>query len=363
MFIIIFIITFLNIWFWLFIFSRFSLYKDKNNNKSGILQFNNMTSVILAVKNEEDNLRKNLDYIIKQNFKGFEITIIDDHSSDDTLKYLKDIASRHHHINILENVSKNGKKHALTLAINGCNKEIIVLTDADCVPASPEWLSSIASKFSDEKKEIILGYSPYIGNGFLAKFIRFETFMTALQYFSYALSGMPYMGVGRNMAFRKAVFVRNNGYSDHMDIQSGNDDLFVMANATSKNTDIQIDPKSFMYTSPQKTIKDFLIQKSRHVSSSFKYKPFFKVLLFLYSFSHIAFYFSLLYLILHTNYIEFVALWLFRYIVIMMISYKSMKKLKEKDLFKYLALFDFLMFIYYIVLTMFLALKPKVKWK
>lgn len=363
MFIIIFIITFFNLSYWIFIFSRFTIYNDKNYNKSGISQFNNMTSVILAVKNEEDNLRKKLDYIIKQNFNGFEITIIDDHSSDNTFIYLQEIANKNQHINILENLSNTGKKHALTSAINECNREIIVLTDADCEPASPEWLSSMASKFSDEKTEIVLGYSPYSGNSFLAKFIRFETFMTALQYFSYAISGMPYMGVGRNMAFRKNVFVRNHGYSDHMDIQSGNDDLFVMANATSRNTAIQIDPDSFMITEPQKTIKDFLIQKSRHISSSFKYKAFFKILLFIYSFSHIAFYFSLLFLILQANYAEFVALWLFRFLILMIVSYRSMKKLKETELFKYLAIFDFLMFIYYIVLTMFFAFKPKVKWK
>jgi glycosyltransferase involved in cell wall biosynthesis len=363
MFIIIFIITILNLSYWIFIFSRFSLYKDKYIKKSDISQFGNATSVILAVKDEEENLKKNLDFVINQNLKGFELTIIDDHSSDETCKYLNKIAKEHQHIKILENISNKGKKNALTLAVSDCDRDIIVLTDADCKPASSEWLSLMASRFSDEKTEIVLGYSPYTGYNFLSKFIRFETFMTALQYFSYAVSGMPYMGVGRNMAFKKEVFVRSDGYSDHIDIQSGNDDLFVMANATSKNTAIQIDTKSFMFTDPQKTIKDFLIQKSRHISSSFKYKPIFKILLSLYSFSHIAFYLSLLILILQAYYAEFIALWLFRFVVLLLVSYRSMNILKEKDLFKYLALLDFLMFIYYIVLTMFFAFKPKVKWK
>lgn len=363
MFIIIFIITFINLSYWIIIFTRFSLYKDKYNIKSDISQLNNMTSVILAVKNEEENLRKYLDFIINQNFKGFDITIIDDYSNDETHIFLKELEHKYQHISILENYSLSGKKHALNLAINSSIREIIVLTDADCIPASPDWLSLLVSKFLDEKTDIVLGYSPYIGNSFLSKFIRFETFMTALQYFSYSLSGMPYMGVGRNMAFRKDVFIRNNGYMDHLDIQSGNDDLFVMANATSKNTAIQIDPKSFMLTQPKKNIIEFLIQKSRHVSSSFKYKFIFKILLFLYSFSHIAFYFSLLILILQAYYIEFITLWFLRFFVLMLVSFRSMEKLKEKDLFKYLALFDFLMFIYYIVLTMFIAFKPKVKWK
>ena len=102
--------------------------------------------------------------------------------------------------------------------------------------------------------EIVLGYGAYKKYpGILNKLIRFETFHTALQYFSYALAGKPYMGVGRNLSYRKEAFLRNKGFSAINHIPSGDDDLFINMIATKTNTAIVIDKEAHTLSEPHKT--------------------------------------------------------------------------------------------------------------
>lgn len=323
----------------------------------------NDSAIILACRNEENNLKKNLISFLDQKPSGHELLLVDDHSSDGTVSYLLELASGYPGLKVMKNESDVGKKHAVQQGILNTGKEYIFLTDADCRPVSDKWLMLMGSSFKNEDIDIVLGYSPYVGDNLLSKFIRFETFMTALQYFSYALSGMPYMGVGRNMAFRKEVFLKNNGYSSHLDIQSGNDDLFVMENANSENVAIQIDPQSFILTEPAKTIKEFFNQKARHISSSFRYKTVHKIMLAVYSISHTGFYLTSIILLLNGLFFDFFVLYSVRLIVISLISGRSMLKLKEFDLFKWIPVLDLFMFLYYITLAVYYTLKPKVNWK
>src|SRR5690606_12086614 len=106
-----------------------------------------------------------------------------------------------------------GKKYAITLGIKAAKYDWILLTDADCRPNTNQWINAISSRFVGDK-DFVLAYSAYEQRaGFLNLFIRFETLFTAIQYIAYALAGNPYMGVGRNLAYRKAVFLENKGFN------------------------------------------------------------------------------------------------------------------------------------------------------
>ncbi len=352
-----------NLCYWLIIFSKFYLMKTDNNAIRKNITDIDDSVVIIAARNEEFNLRKNLRFFLDQKPSGFEIMVINDNSVDGSFEFLDEIALDFPHLRILNNEYSSGKKTALQKGITATEKEFIFLTDADCYPKSDNWLHKMRDAFNNEKIDMVLGYSPYTGKKFLSIFIRFETFMTAIQYFSYTLSGMPYMGVGRNMAFRKNVFTGNQGYNKHLDIQSGNDDLFVMENATSDNVAIQIDPESFIYTEPAKTLKEFLKQKSRHISTSFRYKNKFKFLLALYSLSHIGFYISSFVLLLNFYIGEFFLIYAIRITLVMIIAHRPMLRLKESDLFWMIPVLDFFMSLYYIILAFYYALLPKVSWK
>src|SRR5690606_7881088 len=133
--------------------------------------------------------------------------------------------------------------------------------------ASANWLKGM-QKPIDEAAEIVLGYSPYFKKrNLLNALIRFETFFTAVNYLSFALKGMPYMGVGRNMAYKKSLFFKSKGFAAHMHIPSGDDDLFVNANATSQNTTIQIYKETHVWSEPKTSFLAYLRQKKRHIGA------------------------------------------------------------------------------------------------
>ena len=157
-----------------------------------------------------------------------------------------------------------GKKFPLSIGIKSAKHEILLLTDADCVPATEYWIQSMQDAYRPET-EIILGYGAYQKlPGILNKLIRWETFHTALQYMSYALAGIPYMGVGRNLSYKRSVFFRHKGFSSYNSIPGGDDDLFINMAATAKNTRINTDKQSFTLSKPAQSWKQWKAQKSRH---------------------------------------------------------------------------------------------------
>lgn len=253
-------------------------------------------SVIICAKNEAKNLKKNLPTILEQEYSTFEVVLINDGSTDKTLKVMKEFEASHNNIKIVD-VKTNeafwgNKKYALALGIKASTNDFLIFTDADCKPNSNKWLAEISSKFSN-KKAIVLGYGAYSKkkHSLLNKLIRFETIITALQYFSYAKLGLPYMGVGRNMAYRKELFFNNNGFNSHMSLKSGDDDLFINEVADSTNTEICFTKESFTISEPKNSFKDWILQKRRHVSTAKFYKTKHKFLLGLFYISQLLFWF------------------------------------------------------------------------
>src|SRR5690606_515641 len=207
----------------------------------------------------------------------FEIVLIDDASSDDTLDLFEAFEKQYSNVKLVK-VKNNeafwgNKKFALTLGIKAAKYEYLLFTDADCHPISNQWIKEMSSNFT-LNKTIVLGYGAYekIPKSLLNKLIRFETMLTAVQYFSWAKAGKPYMGVGRNLAYKREEFFKVNGFIDHMKIRSGDDDLFINQAADRKNTTISFSPQSFTYSEPKKTFKDWFTQKRRHVSTAGHYK-------------------------------------------------------------------------------------------
>jgi glycosyltransferase involved in cell wall biosynthesis len=251
-------------------------------------------SVIICAKNEEENLEQNLPLILNQAYSNFEVVLINDSSSDNSLDIMKKFEAKHNNIKLVDvktiETFWGNKKYALTLGIKASKHNFLVFTDADCKPNSDKWLAHISSKFSNQKA-IVLGYGAYAKKpfSFLNKVIRFETVITALQYLSFANLGCPYMGVGRNLAYRKELFFNNNGFNSHMFLKSGDDDLFINEIANTKNTAICFSKESFTISEPKITFSDWILQKRRHISTAKFYKIKHKLLLGLFYSSQLLF--------------------------------------------------------------------------
>jgi glycosyltransferase involved in cell wall biosynthesis len=324
------------IFYYSYVFGKFSFAKP---NESKVKRIG--ISIIVCAKNEEENVRNLIPKLLEQDYPEFEIVLIDDASSDSTLDIFEEFEKLSDKIKLVK-VQNNetfwgNKKFALTLGIKAAKFDYLLFTDADCLPNTINWVKEISSNFTSQKT-IVLGYGGYekIKNSFLNKMIRFDTTLIAIQYFSWAKLGKPYMGIGRNLAYHKSEFFQNNGFINHMKIKSGDDDLFINEIANKKNTAICYNSESFTISKSKLKFKDWKIQKRRHISTSKLYKKRDKIQLGIYFISQLLFFLLLIINLILKNQIEIILIGLsLRYISSYIAIVKSSVKLNEKDLILY----------------------------
>jgi glycosyltransferase involved in cell wall biosynthesis len=351
------------LFYYVFIFSRLAFY-----NKRPQINTQPAVSVVICARNEDDNLVAFLPKIFEQEYPEFEVVVVNDCSFDNTSDILKEFAAKHNRLKVVtihenENHS-HGKKVALMMGIKGATYEHLLLTDADCYPSSKTWIADMVQGFESDI-EIVLGYGSYEKQkGFLNKLIRFDTFLIALQYLSFALTKRTYMGTGRNLAYKKDLFFRMKGFASHYHIESGDDDLFVNEAASKKNTSIQIAPSAHTVSKVKGTYRDWFRQKRRHVTTYTHYNTASKIRLFLLSSSQYFFYlFFVILLIMQFEMIVVLAMFLLRYIIQMFIFIKSMKVLNEKDLLFWTLFLELTMLFIYPLVSIYNLFVKKNNWK
>jgi len=335
------IVVFVQIFFYIFLFGKFAFSTSERVN------FNNVpVSLIICAKNEINNLKKNFSLITAQNYKQLEIVLVDDASNDGTLQLMNKFLKDYGNLNIQTiSISKEescGKKHALSEGILKSSHDLLILTDADCAPTSKDWIRDMVSHFTEERS-VVLGYGAYkkIKKSFLNKLIRFETLLTAIQYFSYAKMNKAYMGVGRNIAYKKEEFIKAKGFTQHDQVISGDDDLFISQIARSNNIAVCYSKQSFTISEPKIKFNSWIKQKRRHISTSSHYKSYHKVSLGLFYISQILFWvlaFTLL--VLRINIPLVFSIILIRFFVWYFTIISSAKKLDEKDLIIFAPLYE-----------------------
>lgn len=324
-------------------------------------------SVVICARNEFKNLRSFLPLVLDQDYPDFQVVVVNDCSWDESGTYLKEMAMSHSRLKVvtltLEEKYQHGKKFALTLGIKGAAHELLVLTDADCRPSSQKWIQGMVAGFLNGK-DLVIGYGAYEKKpGLLNKWIRFDTAMAALMYLSRAIQGKAYMGVGRNMAYKKDLFFRNKGFANHYHILSGDDDLFVNEVAGPKNTAVIVNPESITFSKPKEGLSDWINQKTRHLSAGRLYKSRDKRLLGLWHFSHFLFWIALFLTIgLKPGWIIPVSVFGIRFLTMTTITWKSFSQLGEKDLIPFVLLFDILAAMINPLLAIGALFKPNPKW-
>ena len=357
------LVCFVQLVFLWFIFSRLAFFKPKVKEQSQT----HPVSVIVCARDEAGNLGRNLPGVLVQTYNTTHEVIVVNHNSQDETRFLLDEFKKTFKqlsaVN-LEQEAKGipGKKYPLSIGIREAKHEILLLTDADCVPSSEFWMQKMQDGY-DNGIEIILGYSGYHKKkGILNKLIRFETFHSGIQYLSYALSGMPYMGVGRNLSYKRDVFLRNKGFSSINHIPSGDDDLFINKVATAKNTRIVIDQDAVTLSEPKKTWGEWVRQKTRHFSTAKYYKPKHKFLLGLYTISQFLFYPLFISSFFFFDWKWVITVFALRFLSQAFIYYKCMQQLNEKDLWPFWWLMDIWMFLFYIIFAPSLWKRPRANW-
>ncbi len=276
------------------IFSRLIFHRYKTSE----IKDKQPVSVLICAHNEYDNLQISIPHILAQNYPFFELIVVNDRSTDGTLSWLQAQQEEDERLRVVDIQESDprfhSKKYAILQGIQAAHHELILLTDADCYPASPHWIESMQG-MAQAPVEIVLGFSPYFKqNGFLNAFIQYETFYTALQYLALALAGNPYMGVGRNLLYSKKTFDKTGFSHKIRHVTGGDDDLFINQVAWARNTAICLEPSSYVYSFPHRTWRAWFKQKLRHLSVGKHYKPQTQSILGLLHLSHGLFWLSLL---------------------------------------------------------------------
>ncbi len=335
---------FVQIFYYLYFYLRVAIHKVSNPKPS---EKQPPVSVVICARNEEENLKRFLPEILEQDYPNFEVVVVNDRSEDDTDIVLKGLQHKYPHLYVTQipqsNNSTFNKKLALSIGLKAAKNEYVLLTDADCKPISNQWIKSIQSKFAD-KTDFVIGYGAYSQDkGLLNKIIRYDTFTIAIQYMGFALRGVPYMGVGRNLAYRKSFFFKSKGFSSHLRIASGDDDLFVNENANKENLRVALNPDSFTVSLAKKSFEQWFKQKKRHLCTGKYYKKKHKYLLGLELTSRFLFYSLFILSFFYNNLLPVtLAAFLIRYILHSSILYFSSKKFQEKGVFYLNILFDIL---------------------
>jgi len=359
---VIFLLVFVvQLFFYLFVFMRLVLYK--RSPESGNMP---PVSVVICAKNERDNLLEFLPQYLSQNYPKYEVVVANDNSVDDTADVLKAFALQHKHLKIVTVPDSDrffgSKKFALTLGIKAAQYENVLLTDADCRPTSPDWIRHMSNY--EGKNKIILGVGNYEKqNTLLNRLIRFETFYTALQYLSFALAKMPYMGVGRNLAYDKELFFNNRGFASHQHILSGDDDLFINEVATKNNTQIVIEEEAHTISQPKTTYQSWIRQKKRHFLTGGHYQFKHKLMLGVLQVSQFLFILSFIVLVIKVRPVYLILIiFALRYLIQMIVFKLSSNKIGGKDLVLMAPFYELFFMLFNPFLVISNMLIKQVKW-
>jgi cellulose synthase/poly-beta-1,6-N-acetylglucosamine synthase-like glycosyltransferase len=351
----------LQILYWAIFFGRLAFFSSKQE----LAKKQPPVSLIVCARNEAENLQNNLSYLLSQEYPEFEVIVADDDSNDNSFGIIDKYSKQYPNLKVvqLKNKSMGGKKVALLAAVKTAKYDWLLLTDADCRPCK-NWISTMIQNIKRDETEIVLAYGPYRSYPTLLNaWIRFETLLTAIQYFSAALWGMPYMGIGRNLLIKKSLWLSNlDALEKNSDLISGDDDLMVNAASNKNNTVICLEKESFVFSEPKQQLKALITQKSRHYSSGTRYKTIHKLFLGTFSLSLCTYWLSVIPAFVFWPKVVII-FFILRLLVFLIINYKILRILHEQNLFSKLIVFDFLLAFYYLFFAPTLIIKNRKKWK
>ncbi|MDO9339809.1 MAG: glycosyltransferase [Bacteroidales bacterium] len=330
----------IQVFYYLFYYLSVYLYKP-----SVIKTIKEPVSIIICARDEAENLSNFLPAVLEQDYPDYEVIVVNDCSEDNSYDVLGKYLMQYPHLKI-STINKDpkfthNKKFAQFIGIKAAKKDILLFTDADCQPESDKWLEGMTSHF-DDKISFVLGYGGYLKEkGLLNRYIRYDSMTIAMQYLGMAIRGIPYMGVGRNLAYRRSVFFTNKGYGAHNHLISGDDDLFVNTNASGRNTCVEFRNGTHTRSIPCSGIKEWITQKKRYLTTASYYKLRDKLLLITEPATRIFFYSAFIVLLSFTFLWPYVlAVFGIRLLTQIIIFALVQKKLNESGLITYSLFFD-----------------------
>ena len=320
------VVCLVNIGYYL-VFSKFVFSKSEKGDKSV-----DEVSVLIYIKNQEKQLIKFLAQIKNQTHPNFELVLINNASYDNTLEVLEAYAKENSNTTVV-NVENNeafwgSKKYALTLGIKKAKYKNLLFTTPDVEISSPDWINEM-SKLYHANKQFILGYVNFKKtNGIGNKVLRYTRLLTNLYNFGWAAIQKPFIAWENNLGYTSDLFFENNGFSGHMNEQTGTEDLFVQQAVTKKNVALATSVNTSVRISS--SLKDWIDQRGNQLKH---YKATVKFALGLLYFSQLLFW---VLAIIGSIVFQQPLIYLFigvRFVIVGVIIGKAAFKFSEKEVF------------------------------
>ncbi len=326
-------------------------------------------SVIICARDETENLEQFLPLILEQDYPDYEVIVVNDGESEATEMLLAQLEHTYPHLRHTYTPEQTDiisrKKLGLTIGIKAARNEILLFTDADCRPVSSRWIAEMTAHF-DDSTEFVLGYGGYIPeNTLLSRLISYDTITIAMQYLGFAYRGKPYMGVGRNLAYRRSSFFEHKGFAGLLHIASGDDDLLINKFANGTNTRFVATAESITQSTPKPTFVQWCRQKARHLTAAPLYSPESQRMVALEPATRGLFYALAVAICCIGGWLTIgctLTLYLFRYIFQAIVINTTATQLSERHFYLTIPLFD----IFLPIITLFLLIfgrKKGIKWK
>lgn len=364
---------FIQVIYLLIIFGRTAFSKPQKANSDP--QKEEGVTVLVSAHNEFKNLKTLIPKLFEQDYPTFDVMIVNDRSTDRTKRLLEEMMSIYPRLRSVTikytPAHVTAKKFAMTLGIKVSKNDVILLTDADCIPNSDQWIRKMTAPVRQEGKTFALGFSGYEkAKGFLNNWIQYETLLTALYYLSFGLWKAPFMGVGRNLCYRRSFFMEVKAFKGFWHVEGGDDDLFVNQYATGKNTAIVLDPEANTTSKPKVTFKEYMVQKKRHLHAGKYYRSEDKQKIGFFSLSHALFWLSglglLIYFGIEQSWEQFLIVFgiiLLRSVIVVRIFASASKKIQGTKAPKNSWMHDFLYLGYFWVLGTISHQAKDIQWK
>lgn len=302
-------------------------------------------SIIIAARNESDNLYEHLPTILSQDYPKYEVIVVNNQSIDDSNWILTAFAKQFPQLKVVE-ISKSphlkpGKKLPITLGIKAAKYDHFLLTDADCLPQSNQWIKLMIES-SLNKHEFLIGYSPFIKTkGFLNKLVRFDNTWLSASGFAFALGRKPFKANGRNLTYTRSLFQKVNGFKSHYAISPGDDDLLLQDALKHTKVGIVTDPDSFVLSAAPSTWKEWYSQKAKYRISAARFPFIKKAMLGIYPISLILFWISFVVLFFKMNFLLISVIIFFGVLILKWwIQGRCFKKLNEQRMLLFFPIWD-----------------------
>ena len=352
----------IQLYFYLFFFSGIPRFAKRiNSGKIKLAEQQPPVTVIITTRDQEAILARQLPLILEQEYPEYQVVVVNDASSDDTDELLKKLALQYPHLYhtfVPEGVqSISTKKMALTVGIKAAKYDFLLFTEANCLPSGPHWIASMMQQFTPATS-VVLSYSRYETiKGVFKKIIAYDNLFQGLRYLGLAASKKPYMGIGRNLAYRKELFFNQKGFASHLKLYSGEDDLFISDVAKGSNTRVEVSPAAVMNIVTQDVKSHWKEARINQIYTSSYYKPMARFRTGIEIFSRYAFYtlfiILLVFSLVNGNLPLLVVdglLFLLRFIIQMVVINRSAKVLKDTRFYISILFFDIFLPCYVLLL-------------